>query len=477
MKRNNTDELYQSIISLAHTGRFQEAIALGSHVIENPELYKTSESTINISYSIAMCNYQIGNISEAFNIIVLFEKQCSELNSISNYMSFKNALFLFYHYVGKRDLAITSLIECLELSKQVETNSLTVTVHNNLCHCYIEEGRFKEGLELAKNALQYHTDIELKGKMTYIIILINFSMAFIGMNEFEKAKEKLDLAFLDENLDLFEREKALLYKTLAIWHKKQCQYEESLQAIQYAFDSLKTQKQTHIEKELYSIQIVIYEKLSNWEQAFIAQKSYMQAIQEMDIFHVSYQLAQLEMKNQISEMKDKAYRDPLTGVYNRQYLIGTAEQWFKERQEEDIYCCIFDIDQFKRINDTYGHLVGDKAIQAIAKTINDLSCEGVNQFVTRYGGDEFVLMLRHRMKEEVKYIIRMIAYGIVSVKIKHEGKVIRVTPSIGICSSRDCGAYSFEELFKYADRAMYSIKESGGNNFLFAGREEEKELV
>lgn len=471
MKNYKPDELYELMIDLMQVGRFEEVVDIARPIIDNLKLYELNQSIMNIIYTVAISYFQIGDFQKAFQLLSHYEKMCKNTDSIENLLNLKNAFFLLYRYIGKSDLAIPYLKQGIEIANQISPTLAVVKIYNHLSYCYLEQERYEEALQFAENALQNYEAIATRDKLTYYMILIQLSLAYMGLRNFENAKSILDTVLEKVENDRFESEKAQCYKALSIWYKQQGYYIEALEVIEKAIVGISSKKQPHILKDLYEVQMDIFEILEMWEHAFRVQKEYLQALKEIDLYAVSYELVNMEMNHQIAEMNDKVYRDPLTGVYNRQYLVNTVNTWLERRESEEIYCCVFDIDRFKHINDTYGHLVGDKVIKIVAQTIHKISCETENQFVARYGGDEFVLMLRHGQKEQIKFIVHMIAGGIYNIKVKHEGQVIRVTPSIGISSIHCCENCTFEELFEQADRAMYRVKQNGGNNFSFVDKE------
>ncbi len=153
---------------------------------------------------------------------------------------------------------------------------------------------------------------------------------------------------------------------------------------------------------------------------------------------------------------ETSYVDELSGVYNRRYL--------KEKQEQEIATfisknvpfslVIVDIDHFKEVNDTYGHLKGDQIIKEFAQFLKDTLRS--SDTVIRYGGDEFVCVMPKTTRQDVQWIYRRI------LKRCKESQFggLKITLSAGIASYPDDGR-GFEELFKIADQALYDAKRSG----------------
>lgn len=159
-------------------------------------------------------------------------------------------------------------------------------------------------------------------------------------------------------------------------------------------------------------------------------------------------------------------RDDLTGLHNRRYFFDYFLNHSGENQNHlsEISIISFDIDNFKQINDTYGHQVGDSTIIAVAKAAQDTLRK--NDIISRFGGDEFVIALPRTSsiyaEEVANRILEKIAAH--SLRLKN-GEDITVTVSIGVVhfSLADKGTVTIEKLIELADNALYTSKRSGKN--------------
>jgi len=162
-----------------------------------------------------------------------------------------------------------------------------------------------------------------------------------------------------------------------------------------------------------------------------------------------------------SEMQQMARKDGLTGINNRIYF----NQLFKEHIaliESETGCmsvALFDIDRFKNVNDTYGHLAGDEVIKSIATTVENF-IEKYNGFVCRYGGEEFVVALPNTKLEVAQPIIEELFEEICSKEVQYNEYSIPISVSIGLTSYPEI-CESADDLLKRADWCMYYAKEHG----------------
>ncbi len=164
-----------------------------------------------------------------------------------------------------------------------------------------------------------------------------------------------------------------------------------------------------------------------------------------------------------AKMQQMATRDALTGIYNRGQLNILLDQYSKEARENStpLSVALFDIDHFKHINDTYGHLLGDVVIKQIAIYAKD-TAKKYNGIAARYGGEEFVLVLPEKRVPEATDIINELRDRICSMKIQHEREIVTAKVSVGLsCYPETCTHIT--ELLNRADGAMYYSKKNGRN--------------
>lgn len=152
--------------------------------------------------------------------------------------------------------------------------------------------------------------------------------------------------------------------------------------------------------------------------------------------------------------------DALTGINNRRQLTLYVDSELSALSKKgELYYLIMDVDKFKSINDTYGHLEGDNALIKIASMLNSL-CEKQNDFVARYGGDEFVIVCRRHNEAEVESLKQEILSAV--SKLNDEG-TLPYTLSLSVGSAKFDTSKSNDEIFAEADKKLYSIKSERTN--------------
>ncbi len=173
----------------------------------------------------------------------------------------------------------------------------------------------------------------------------------------------------------------------------------------------------------------------------------------------------LELQRAREQGRAKGLQDGLTNLPNRLLFNDRLETTLREaRRTGEMFAVLFvDLDRFKSINDSLGHSVGDKVLNAVAQRLRK-SVRG-SDTVARYAGDEFTVILRHiTQRDDVKRIAEKIVNLMELPLTLDDGTELRMTCSIGISFYPDDAATA-EELLKYADVAMYNAKGMGRNNF------------
>ena len=163
---------------------------------------------------------------------------------------------------------------------------------------------------------------------------------------------------------------------------------------------------------------------------------------------------------------ESALRDGLTSTFNRRYFVDRlhTEIRFAVRHEKSLALLFVDIDHFKKINDTHGHLAGDAVLAAVARVMTEtIRAEDV---LARYGGEEFAVICREIDLEGARILGERLRVAVEEERFEHDGKVVPVTVSVGAAvESKVDDAQAF---IAAADAAMYDAKRSGRNRVCMA---------
>jgi diguanylate cyclase (GGDEF)-like protein len=217
-------------------------------------------------------------------------------------------------------------------------------------------------------------------------------------------------------------------------------------------------------------------ELDNRAQELVRQRrAALNLMLDAQAAHAEVEAANQQLQAQIIEinllqekLREQAIRDPLTGCFNRRYLIETLEREFARALRDDypISLLMIDIDHFKSINDTYGHKTGDEVLRLIGGILRGITRQ--SDIAARYGGEEFVLVLPNmalstalQRAEEIRETFPRSCTSCVE-------KSYTLSLSIGAAVYPTHGKI-YEEILDHADQALYTAKNSGRNRVVCYG--------
>lgn len=176
-------------------------------------------------------------------------------------------------------------------------------------------------------------------------------------------------------------------------------------------------------------------------------------------------------------LQHSAALDPLTGAYNRRFGMARLDEEFSRstRMTYPIGVIMFDIDHFKKVNDTYGHPVGDQVLKEISRGVFTIIRKG--DILIRYGGEEFLVLMPASTKKQSCSVGERMRAVVEKTLITVDDIKIKVTISVGVSSFPEPGIEDIQALIKKADDALYAAKNSGRNRVVGSGHAEVNDLV
>ena len=195
-------------------------------------------------------------------------------------------------------------------------------------------------------------------------------------------------------------------------------------------------------------------------------EEYKKLLRQMKTLIRVADLTQLELKTLSEELSKVSRMDGLTELYNRRYFRELySQEWQAAMQENSVLALLMiDIDNFKRYNDTYGHLQGDVCLKEAAAVFRR-EAEKAGALVARFGGEEFVMLLPAADCEEAAQVAKHLNQSMEKLNLIHPQTAVQthVTISIGIAAVRPEREEDLQQLMDEADRALYQAKADGRN--------------
>lgn len=164
----------------------------------------------------------------------------------------------------------------------------------------------------------------------------------------------------------------------------------------------------------------------------------------------------------LEALRDSSERDALTGLYNRRHVDRRLQAEYNSwtRHRDSFAVLLFDIDHFKRINDTYGHPTGDAVLRKIASTVSPQLRN--SDILGRYGGEEFMVILPHCNEAGAAVVAEKVRHAIEQDALELSSGELKVTVSVGGCAAAE-GLTGVAALVAEADQALYDAKHAGRN--------------
>ncbi len=186
-----------------------------------------------------------------------------------------------------------------------------------------------------------------------------------------------------------------------------------------------------------------------------------------DLFELRARVrAALRTKRLQNMLIENAHIDPLTGLPNRRALMERLKQeWARaQRRNGTLSFIMADVDHFKKVNDTFGHDIGDKVLSEIGRAL--FSCCRPSDLAARYGGEEFALIVPEELAKDAACLAERCRVAVEEVSVFTRKVFVNPTASFGVADIHD-GVSSIEDLIHLADMALYKSKEAGRNRVYF----------
>ncbi|BFT29445.1 hypothetical protein D210916BOD24_06210 [Alteromonas sp. D210916BOD_24] len=348
-----------------------------------------------------------------------------------------------------------------------------------LAHAYLQEHDYEQALIHARQGtVEARTQKDLRGQLSFLTVQLS---TFVSLGDFEKA---LDIQSVIQQL----REALLDTQNKAALEGLQAEIELVRQS--HKFEKLEESKRLALaEAEREKLQSTLF-----WSMSlaillvlFLVWSRYKQRQQTVLLrSEVKRQTLSLQEKNDELErayrtLEEVSLRDPLTGLYNRQYLESQLPAEIKRSQfaanhgndrtdnKTDLLCLLIDIDFFKKINDTYGHIAGDKVLTGFAQVLKEAFRP--SDLIIRWGGEEFLVVCRYANREELPELAErcrdLVANTLFDVNLTSP---ISLTCSIGFSLLPPTHTEEFDtawsQTFAVVDYALYAAKLSGRNGWV-----------
>lgn len=473
VKINRFTKLEAKLDTAFSEGHYNEAISLANELLDQSEHAEDQKAMMKAYLNLAGSYYYLGQIDLAFENVLQYKLLCDEHGDDQDKFYLFNLSSLIYEFDENYVKAKDAMNECINIALELEMYQAASACLNKYSYYYILEKNYSEAAKNA-NASMILAKKHCPGDiLLHCQIYFNLAKAYIGLDRLEEAKEILEPLRFNAYLKNSLHEKGHYYFTLSLLYTARGEYEKSLYTLKEAYCIFSDLNNKMMLKSITKNLSEIYEIVHDYENAYEILKQYTIICEQLFTVRLNSKIKEIDIKHSIAEIEKRANLDCLTGVYNRYYIEMNCNSWLKERKitRSSICCIVLDVDHFKNINDTYGHLIGDEVIKTVGNTCKQVM-EEENTIVGRYGGDEFIVLLKDYPSNQIMAKAQQLFQALSDLKVQYGFNTIQITVSMGIvCSDGIPTVKKFTQLFKIADQALYMAKNQGKNQIVFLSKE------
>lgn len=495
--------IYKKMVTLYEQGRYPAALDLGRTLLESARRLRDAVSEKKALEVLSYASYYTVDYVGAMSYVIQFARMVEEAGIVAERIKTYNVFISLYIKLQEYEEAKKLLDKVESVAHQNDLLFDLAKNESNYGFFYNSFGeyhkaipRLLKGIEICE---EHHFNVLIPG------FYVNLAAAYIRTGDYEDGKKALDIVFtmMDSGQSGLARAEAYMYKgeLLAL----EGNYEEGLNQVKASKVIAERYGYTAEMAEATMIQATIYKNMGDFEKGYKTLEAYIKlnAIlfdttkrgtvtrlkmeydvnkREIEADILREQNAVLEERNrkiqeqskemerlndvlsrQNDDLHQSAIEDYMTGVYNRKYFALKLQEEFGLVREQggSVACIIFDIDKFKRINDTYGHLVGDEMIKHVSAVCEEaLDSDSI---IGRFGGDEFMILMVDATIEDAERKANEFLEILASAPLKVDDEEVYATLSLGVADSQYLSPKTTDELVHIADQGLYIAKERGRN--------------
>jgi len=454
----------------------EKSVVILENAIVTIEKYQNDRLLVEAELALVDVFYQLEKYQKAYDVLIqienrsfVFDKSKDEINyydmkskvadKIKNYE-------LAYHSISKKH-------DLMQQSNENASNSIITELLENEYKKTIK--RLETIAEIGRELTTMHqlddVVLDVAQKLKELLLLDCIGIGEIKDNQIEFNH------FYDEGIKLKPHKKSLDdEQSIAVWciknHKEvlindiQSEYHAYVKWVNFLGNnnaSLDDPKGKIAQSVMYAPLFIKENVVGVFTIQSFEKDAY--STEEFEIFKIisSYVAIALQNINQSKAFKELSIRDTLTGLLNRRGFTEAYENVVVKQsyQIKTLALIMLDLDFFKQVNDTFGHLVGDEVLLHIGKFLQGMNKD--HELTARLGGEEFALVVINESRETVNDIAEYIRYQIEHIVIPYQRTEISVTTSVGVGYMESQHALGYKDLYYKADSALYQAKDLGRN--------------
>ena len=383
--------------------------------------------------------------------------------------------------------ALNHLEQALDLAQRTANRRLEAEIHDNLCNALRQTGETKAASAHGLRSIEMYQELQFHPGEAE-------ALSSVGDLYLEQGDYAQALNFLQLTAEVSQKigrrqEVARALRRIGTLHARESRLELALTYLQRGLDAAHEAGARHEVVRCHAELAEVYKKLGDTASALDHFENFYRAerllfdqesdrrLKTIEIIHnventrkdaEIYQLRNVQLQREVEERKQAqaalerlATIDTLTGLANRRYFLELAERAFyqAQRYNRPLSVVMIDVDNFKHINDTFGHAAGDQVLASLASRMQQVLRR--SDILGRYGGDEFAVVLPETGQEGARRMTERLRAAVAHTNQMLSTVDVPVSLSVGVSSSFGLTGVTLDQLLQRADKALYTSKQSG----------------
>ena len=460
---NSLEEKLDFVKQLNKKSEFEQALYFYQILKKQFELQGNHDKVMDCLCGICQNLGNLGLVKEIEPYLSTYKVYCEKYGDDLAKLKLNSLIGYISNSIEDYETTVDYYEAALAIALKLEDIPRTIYLLINLQSVYLDLQQIDQALKCSDQLKQISKeDRNAFSTLSYCAYLLNYMTILVEQNEIEEIPSLMAELEQVEGYEKLKREQMYGAYIKGRYYELKNIPSKAINRFEIAYTYLEVTKESPYYKRILKNLIQNYKKLCQYEQVSFYSDLLISYLEDIERKALQTKTIELSRKLKLNEMHSLIHLDTLTNIYNRRYLEIKGEEWIKEAvaEKSDIACAIIDIDNFKCINDQYGHTVGDQVIKYFAEQLNKAMDD--HMLCARLGGDEFVVLARY--KEDNDKLFLQLFQTLRHVSPLNDKTNVQVEISMGVSSLSSCKQPNLVELIDIADKALYKTKSNGKDN-------------
>lgn len=463
------EELWITLNELYSANRYLEYIELSSVAIESATALALYDKAMHLLRYSCISYFQVGDLQISINLLEKYRELTFLYGNDIDVIQYYSLASIYWGTFGHLKKSVELLMKGLEIAERIQHIESLGKIYNNLSGIEVELGQYAKAKSLALKSLYYANEFETQHEHPYKSIIhpkTNLAIAHIWLGDFEQADVLIQELLMKIKDPPYNKAQLEVFNAQALLFEKQGHLGQAIDMYQKSKHYALQNNDLSLLQTIYNSLVNLIEEQGNKIILCAVQKEYINILLEMQRENYTQELFEMEYNDQKKQFERTSYIDPLTNIYNRRYFDENAKDMVKCAAHHQLALLMIDLDHFKSINDSNGHLFGDDALTITATTLQQFF-QPYESIVARFGGDEFIVLIQLKQEESISTIAQHLYDTLTSLALTVNDAIVQLEFSIGVSTNEDGPITRVEQLIHYADEALYTSKRNGRNQITF----------